>query len=123
MADERQVEYVREAAAIASVCLFIFEEYYPEDTRPREAIMAAYAWSENPSPELAEAARLAVEDARQACVEAHGAAWDAARSAIREALASFSDDPREEWRRRIRAADRAAAHGATYHAAYAARAA
>lgn len=124
MADERQVEYVREAAAIASACLFIFEEYYPEDSRPRKAIMAAYAWADNPSPELAEAARLAAENADQAYREANMAGWEAARKGSREAQAAFPDEtPGERWRRRIRVADRAAAHGATYQAAFAANAA
>jgi len=124
MADERQVEYVREAATIAGMCLFIFEEYYPEDTRPRNAVTAAYAWADNPSPELAEEARLAAEGAREATIKAHYAAWEAGAKAARAYRAVFPDEtPREGWLRRIRAVSGANASAARFHAAYAARAA
>jgi len=79
-----QVKYAVHAAEIV---LPLWEKEFPEDKRPHEAIKAAKAWLENPSPEntekcnqAAEAAGWAVNAAAWAAV-AYKAAADAARAA------------------------------------------
>jgi hypothetical protein len=71
----------------AELCLKNFEEVYPNDKRPREAIEAAKKWLENPTIENKSAAwsaaraAWAVWSAERAAESAARAAWSAAWSA------------------------------------------
>ena len=82
--------------------LHIFEERYPDDKRPRQAIEAAKAYLKFPTQE-----KLAIMDAARAA--ARDAAWDAARAAAR---AAARDAARAAARDAARAAARDAAWGA-----------
>lgn len=89
----------------ASKVLSIFEEKYPDDKRPRQALGVVEAWLNNPS-----------EENRQIAYSAAGAAYSAAGAAARAAYAAYAADAAAY------AAARAAA-GAAGAAAYAASAA
>lgn len=70
----------------AELCLKNYEDAYPEDKRPRQAIEAAKAWLDNPCEETESAAWSAAESAawsaaRSAAWSAASAAWSAAWSA------------------------------------------
>ena len=93
-------ERVRFAVHAAEMVLNIFEEEYPEDKRPRQAIEAAKAWLENPCEETQQAAAAWADAAY---------AWAAANAA--DAYAAYAADAADAY-----AAD--AADAAAY-AAYA----
>jgi hypothetical protein len=65
------------AIEAAERVLPIFEEAYPDDTRPRKAIEAARAWLQNPSDEKRVAAEAAGAAAGAAAEAGAGAAWAA----------------------------------------------
>ena len=64
------------AADCAAHALSIFEQKYPRDQRPRQAIAAARAWSHG---------RISVGEARAAALAAHAAAREAKDEAARAA--------------------------------------
>jgi len=68
------------AIHFAEKTLPIWEEEYPEDMRPREAIKAAKAWLSNPGEETAAAARSAALAAGRAAADAARAAYAAANA-------------------------------------------
>ena len=90
------------AIHFAERALSIWEEEYPKDMRPREAIEAAKAWLSNPSEGAADVADAAAYAAADAA--AYDAAYDAAYAADAAAAAAYA----------------AAAAAATAYAAYAA---
>jgi hypothetical protein len=61
----------------AELCIDNFEKIYPADKRPRQTIVSAKAWLENPT-----------EENKKAAWSAAVAAWSAARSAARSAAES-----------------------------------
>jgi len=74
-------ESVSLAIFAAELVLPNYEQAYPEDKRPREAIAAARAWMAQPSASAGSAASAAWSAARSAAGSAESAAWSAARSA------------------------------------------
>lgn len=96
------------AADCAEHVLHLFEQEYPNDTRPREAIETArrYANGEVSAGE-ASAAKSAAKSAAQsaawsaaksaACAAAKSAAWSAARYAAWYAAWSAAEDAEREW--------------------------
>ena len=77
------------AIHFAEKTLPIWEEEYPEDMRPREAIKAAKAWLSNPGEETAAAARSAALAAGRAAADAARAAYAAANAAHAVANAAY----------------------------------
>tara|TARA_R110000824_G_scaffold47353_2_gene134922 strand:+ start:2943 stop:3506 length:564 start_codon:yes stop_codon:yes gene_type:complete len=65
----------------ASLVLHIFEENYPDDNRPRDAIKAARRWVNSP-----------IEKNRRSATTAAGAAYDAADAAAYTAAAADAAD-------------------------------
>ena len=64
------------------LCLDNFEQMYPNDKRPREAIEAAEEWLKNPCEETESAAWSAASAAWSAASAAWSAAWSAAKLKI-----------------------------------------
>ncbi len=104
MTHKQQVTY---AAFAAKQVLALFEEKYPNDKRPREAIEAALRFAEHPTPENRDAAYAA------ACAAANAYAANAAANAAYAAAYAAANAY----------AAYAAAANAAYAAAYAANAA
>ena len=79
------------AIKCAKRCLKNFEKQYPDDDRPRKAIIAAQNWIKHPSEEIKKAAESAAWSAESA-ESARSAAWSAesARSAARSARSARS---------------------------------
>ena len=98
---------VRFAIYCAELALPIFEEKYPNDKRPREAIQAAKDWLEDPSKKTEEAAEDAAEDVAGA---SRAASWAAARTAEAAAWAAWDAAGAAAWAaaRTAKAAVRAA---------------
>ena len=78
MTHEQQIRY---AIYAAEQVISLYEEKYPEDKRPRQAIEAARLCLDNPSEENKAAARSAATSAESAATSAESAAWSAAWSA------------------------------------------
>jgi hypothetical protein len=80
------------AAACAKRVLTIYEDKYPGDKRPREAIAAAVKWAKNPTEKnraaYANAANAAANDANAAA--ANAAAANAAYAAYAAAYAAYA---------------------------------
>lgn len=80
---------VKWALLCASKVLSIFEDIYPNDKRPRQALEAVEAWLNNPSEETKIAANAAVNAAAYAAASAPFFAANAAKySAVNAAKAS-----------------------------------
>jgi hypothetical protein len=83
----------------ASSCLKNFEKEFPDDKRPREAILAAKRWLKNPSQknknDAWSAARSAESAAWSAAWSAESATWSAARSAWSAARSAESAESAE----------------------------
>jgi hypothetical protein len=101
---------VEMACRFAESVLDLFEKDYPNDKKPREAIMAARAWIKNPCQETRDAAAHAAANAAATYADAAYAAYAATYAADAAAHAAYA------------AHAYAAAHAA-YAATYAARAA
>jgi len=99
---------VKLAISAARLVLHKFEEYYPNDKKPRKAIEAAEAWLANPCEETREAAMEAADAASAAASDAY-AASAAASAAASDAYAAYAA-----------ASDAYAAASDAYGAAYAA---
>ena len=76
------------ACFAARRCLKFFEEKYPNDSRPRNAIEAAENYVKNPSEKNRAPARAARAAAEAAAGAAAKAAWTAARAATKAAVAA-----------------------------------
>jgi len=83
-----QVKYAVHAAELV---LPLWENEFPKDKRPHEAVNAAKVWLENPSPENTEKCRQA---AKAAWAAAYATAW-AARSAVSAAAYAAAADAAE----------------------------
>lgn len=85
---------VRLTIEFASGVLHVFEEKYPDDKSPRQAIEAARAWLENPTEEnkrkASAAAGAAAEAADAADADAADAAYSAAEAAAHAIYAAYS---------------------------------
>jgi len=93
-------ENVRLAIYCAELCLHRFEERYPNDKRPRNAIKAAKRWLKNPT----EANRLKAWSAAWSAAEsaawsapASEASWSAAAWSAWSAARSAAAEPAAEW--------------------------
>jgi len=86
-----QVKY---AVNSAELVLLIWENEFPKDKRPHEAINAAKAWINDPSPENTEKCRQAAWSAAWAAEAAAG--W-AARAANTAYAASWAADNAAGW--------------------------
>jgi hypothetical protein len=85
---------VEMACRFAESVLDVFEKEYPDDKRPREAIMAARAWIKNPCQETRDAAAYAADaaDAADAAYAAYAAyAVNAAYAASYAADAAYAN--------------------------------
>jgi hypothetical protein len=80
-----KTQNVQYACYSAKQSLHLFEKLYPNDKRPRQAIVAVYKWAKNPTEENRSAAMSAEAAARSAAwsaaMSAESAAWSAAMSA------------------------------------------
>jgi hypothetical protein len=89
-------ELVSLACGFAERTLPLFEQQFPEDSRPRDAIQAARNWIENPTEETEEnrnaasAAGNAAYAAGRAAFAARHAAWAAGRAAFAAGRAAFA---------------------------------
>jgi hypothetical protein len=70
-----------------------YEDRYPEDKRPREAIQAALKWAKDPT----EANRVAAIDAAYAAADASSAAYAAADAYAAYAVAADARKKEREW--------------------------
>ena len=123
------------ACRCAEHVLHFFEDKYPDDKRPREAIEAARAYAEGRGSAAraaawaaAEAAWAAAEaawaDAEAAWADAEAAAWADAEAAWADAEAAWADAEAAAWAAEAAgAAARAAAEAAAWAAGAAAEAA
>jgi hypothetical protein len=82
MTHKQQIKYTIYAAELV---IKNYEDKYPEDKRPREAIEAAKAYMERPTEENKSAAWSAAWSAASAESAARSAAWSAAASAAASA--------------------------------------
>jgi hypothetical protein len=82
-----QIIAVQWAAECARRVLKHYEDRYPEDKRPREAIQAALKWAKDPTEANRNAAAAAATDAAYATAAATAAATDAAYAAYAAAAA------------------------------------
>jgi hypothetical protein len=108
MTHEQQIRY---AIYAAEQVISLYEEKYPEDKRPRQAIEAARLCLDNPSEENKAAARSAAESAWSAWSAAEAAAWSA-WSAAESAAWSARSAAESAWSARS-AAEAAARSAAT----------
>jgi hypothetical protein len=83
-----RMECIRYALYCAKKVLPMFEEKYPDDNRPREAVRAAQAYLKNPSEKNQERCRKAAANATNAANYAADAA-DAANAAYYAANAAY----------------------------------
>jgi hypothetical protein len=118
-----QIIAVQWAAECARRVLKHYEDRYPEDKRPREAIQAALKWAKDPTEANRDAADAdaAAYDAYDAASAAAYAAYDAASAAAASAAAYAAAAAASAAAYDANAATNAAAYAA--HAAYAAYAA
>ena len=112
---------VRFALLCVSRSLHYFEEEYPDDKRPRQALEAVEAYVKNPSPRNRSAARSAARSAesaaRSAESAARSAAWSAARSAAWSAAWSAARSAESAAWSAAWSAARSAARSAAWSAA------
>ena len=99
MNHEQQIRYAIYAAGLV---LDIYEQKYPNDDRPRKAILAAKAYLKAKDKDAAEAAARAAWDAAGAARAAGDAAEAAARAAARAAWAAAEAARKEAQRKCIR---------------------
>ena len=83
---------VKLACAFAESTLYLFEQKYPDDKRPRAAIDAAYAWAKAPSKKTADAAARAADAAAASYAAARAAAAAAAAADAAYAAAARAAD-------------------------------
>jgi len=76
-----KVMCVKIAVFAARLVLPLWQEKYPDDLRPQQAIGASEKWIENPSEENMAAAAAAARSAARAAEAAEAAAWAAAEAA------------------------------------------
>ena len=104
----------------AELAIGIYENKYPDDKRPREAIETAKAWLKDPTEKNRKAAEAAAWAAEAAAEAARAAAWAAAWAAAEAAAEAAAWAAAEAAEAAARAAAWAAAWAAAEAAAWAA---